>query len=155
MWQLSSYLWRSILKGYDIFGRFGSNESGIIWYSTIDRQLSLKIHFFILTNSDARITPFSSISNNRRKLSTRFRHKPNPYRENLTIQANHPFKWMLGLKLKSDRRSALKRQEGEVLANENAHHSRAEEEHKKQIVRNFAIRILNHFPIIDGSYYRP
>lgn len=52
---------------------------------------------------------------------------------------------MLELKLKSDRRSALKRQEGEVLANENAHHSRAEEEHKKQIVRNFAIRILNHF----------
>ena len=46
---------------------------------------------------------------------------------------------MLELKLKSDRRSVLRRQEDEVLANENAHHSRAEEEHKKQIVKNFAI----------------
>ena len=51
---------------------------------------------------------------------------------------------MLELKIKPDRRSALRRQEDEVLANENAHHSRSEEEHKKQIVRNFDTRIHNY-----------
>ena len=41
------------------------------------------------------------------------------------------------LKLIQDRREALRRQEDEILANENAHHSRAEMEHRKKIINNF------------------
>ena len=55
----------------------------------------------------------------------------------VTFNRSNEMFFMHELKLIQDRREALRRQEDEILANENAHHSRAEMEHRKKIINNF------------------